>query len=317
MDEESHHLDALPEIWPALEPERIVPGMRHLNRERARLWALVLTARAVPCILEQNAALRWELRVPEEQTARAAAEIAAYEEKNRGWPPPLPPPRQLAENTLATLSVLLLLATFYNLVRLDPLLPGGLRPDWLAIGSARADRILAGDWWRTITALTLHQDVAHLLGNIGIGGIFVLLLCRELGSGLAWCLVVAAGALGNLVNALVQSGDHSSIGASTAVFATVGILAAITMVRYRQHLQKRWRLPVAAALALLTLLGTEGKNTDLGAHFFGFGSGLLLGLVTEPLLARRGRPSGLLNGLLAIAGGLAVLLAWLAAIVAG
>src|SRR6185369_4433376 len=110
---------------------------------------------------------------------------------------------------------------------------------------------------------TLHADLTHLLSNVTIGGIFIILLCRELGSGLAWSLLLGSGALGNLVNALVQAPTHRSVGASTAVFGAVGILAAISMVRYRHHLQRRWFIPVAAGLALLAILGTEGKNTDL------------------------------------------------------
>jgi rhomboid protease GluP len=323
IDDYSHAMDkeecgSQSEQWPAVEPGRIVPGLGpKLSRERARIWALVLDARGVQCCLEQPEPAGWALHVPAEQLEKACREISLYEEKNFGWPPPLPPPRPMAENTLTTLSVLVLLATFHNIVRLDLLLPGGIRPDWLEAGSAQAARILAGEWWRTITSLTLHQDVTHLLGNLSIGGVFVFLLCRELGSGLAWTLILAAGSLGNLANAWVQPADHNSVGASTAVFGTVGILAALSMVRYRRHLQKRWGLPIAAALALLTVLGTEGKNTDLGAHFFGFVCGIMIGLLTEQLISRRGHPGAVLNALLAIFCGLIVLLAWLAAVAAG
>lgn len=315
MEHEHHAIEQQPELWPAVEPGRIVPGLpRVLGRERARLWALVLTSRGVPCSLEEFGSAGWEIRVPAHALPRAEEEIANYEEKNRFWPPPLPSPRPLVENTLATLSVLVLLATFYNVVRLDLVLPGGVHPDWLGAGSARAGLILSGEWWRIITSLTLHRDVAHLLGNLCIGGVFVFILCRELGSGLAWSLILASGALGNLANALAQPAVHDSVGASTAVFGTVGILAALSAVRYRHHLQRRWALPVAAALALLVLLGSEGKDTDLGAHFFGFSAGTILGFCTEYLIARRGHPGAILNVLLAIIAGLTVAVAWLTAI---
>jgi membrane associated rhomboid family serine protease len=315
MEHQEEKSEVVAGPWVTVEPRLIGPEMPlQLGREKARLWALVLDARGVPCCLLQPVPGLWELQVPEEQLARACAELTRYEEKNRNWPPLPPPPRPLAENTLATLSVLVLLATFYNIVRLDLLLPGGIRPDWLAAGSAQAERILAGDWWRVITSLTLHRDVAHLLGNLTIGGVFVFLLCRELGSGLAWSLILAAGTLGNLVNAWLQPASHNSVGASTAVFGTVGILASLSMVRYRHQLQKRRALPVAAAMALLVLLGSEGKDTDLGAHFFGFCAGTLLGLLTELLISRRGYPSALLNALLALSAGLLVAVAWLTAL---
>lgn len=304
--------------WVAIEPGMINPRLPdRLGKEKSRLWSLVLDARGVPCCLQNPHPGEWQLLVPPEELARAAHEISSYEEHNRSWPPLMPPPRPMVENTLATLSVLILLATFHNIVRLDLVLPVGVKPDWLAAGSAQADRILAGDWWRIVTALTLHRDVAHLLGNLCIGGAFVFLLCRELGSGLSWSLILMAGSLGNLVNAWLQPGSHNSVGASTAVFGTVGILAALSSVRYRHTLRQRWGLPVAAALALLVLLGTEGKNTDLGAHFFGFICGTSIGLVTEMIIARRGHPSPLLNALLAICAGLAVAISWLTALSLG
>lgn len=317
MDMEYDQSAALPEPWPAIEPGEIIQGLRVLGKERAKVWALVLDARGVPCCLEQPEPSRWQLRVPPESLSRAVEEICRYEEKNRAWPPLPPPPRPMVENTLSTLSVLILLASFHNVVRLDLLLPGGISPDWLEAGSAQAGRILGGDWWRIVTSLTLHHDVAHLLGNLCIGGVFVFLLCRELGSGLAWSLILGAGSLGNLANALVQPASHNSVGASTAVFGTVGILAALSAVRYRHHLQRRRALPVAAALALLVVLGTEGKNTDLGAHFFGFVAGILFGLVTEQLISRRGHPGALMNALLAITAGLVVVVAWLTALSLG
>ncbi|MBE0598536.1 MAG: rhomboid family intramembrane serine protease, partial [Desulfuromonadales bacterium] len=189
--------------------------------------------------------------------------------------------------------------------------------DWVALGNAHAGRIMAGQWWRTITALTLHADWPHLLSNIAIGGFFIHRLCRELGSGLSWSLVVAAGSLGNLVNAWLHSPSHRAVGASTAVFGALGLLAALNLIRYRHSLRRRWLLPVAAALALLAMLGTEGERTDVGAHLFGFAAGLLLGVATALVTARRGLPRRLLNGLLATATAAMVLGGWLAALTAG
>jgi len=298
------------------EPEEWLPlaaaGARHALRggeTRTRQWALVLDSRFIPCRLEHDHS-GWQLLVPADRLADAVRELTLYEEENRDWPPLPPPPHPLAENTLATLSVLLLLATFYNITRLDFIAADGTAINWLELGAARAGTIRDGEWWRLITALTLHADLQHLLANVTIGGIFIFLLCRELGSGVAWSLLLAAGLLGNLANALLQSRLHSSIGASTAVFGAVGILAALSLVRHRHYLRRRLLLPLAAAVALLAILGTEGKNTDLGAHLFGFLSGVLLGGATEGLIARRGHPGRSLNVLLALVSGVVVCGAW-------
>ena len=285
----------------------------HLTRQQARTWALVLDSRAIPCCIE-SAGVDWLLLVPDHHLGSACREVQLYEEANRNWPPALPATRQLVENSLPTVSILLLLAIIHNLTLIGISLPGRGFLDLHEIGTAHAVDIRNGLLWQCVTALTLHGDLTHLLSNLTIGGVFIILLCRELGSGLAWSLLLASGTAGNLCNAWIQSPAHRSVGASTAVFGAVGILAAVSMVRDHHNLQRRWFVPVAAGLALLALLGTEGKNTDLGAHLFGFCAGLLFGGSAELLVGKHGRPGGLLNFLLSVVCGVVVVGAWWAAI---
>lgn len=280
-----------------------------LSKRQVRLWALVLDSRYIPCCIESDGE-GWQLLVPTEHLESARSELSIYEGKNRLWPPSLPLPRKIIQNTLSSVSILILLAIFHNLTLLGISIPGRGIIDFNYIGAANAGNILEGEWWRLVTALTLHADLAHLLSNLMIGGVFIILLCRELGSGLTWSLLLGTGILGNLLNACLQSPTHRSIGASTAVFGAVGLMAAITAVRYRHHLYRRWFIPVASGLALLAILGTEGKNTDLGAHLFGFAFGLLSGLLTEYITGKLGRPGKLLNIMLASASAGVILLSW-------
>lgn len=294
--------------WVVLDTDRII-AVRQPTRQHLRLWALVLASQNIPYLLENNQPA-WRLLVPEERQADALAEIRTFEEQNWNWPASAPSPHPHAENLLATLSVLVLLAIFHNLVQSGMLVVNGAPPDWLQLGMVQSGRIKDGEWWRLVTALTLHGDLQHLLGNLCIGGIFIILLCRQLGSGLAWTMLLGAGIIGNSANVMLQPATHNSVGASTAVFGAIGILAAISMVRYRHHPLRRWSLPVAAALALLAILGTEGKNTDLGAHFFGFLAGSVLGVVVECLSIRYGYPGRRLNLLLALVSVAVVATAW-------
>ncbi len=296
--------------WQAVYPERRAGKIsRPLSMRRAELWALVLESRDIPCMVRRNES-GWELAVPAGLRDEAEKELRLFEEENRDWPPAGPRENRLTENTLATLSVLLLLATFYNITLLD------FNPpiEWLALGSADSAKILSGQWWRTATALTLHAGWLHLLGNLTIGGVFIILLCRELGSGLAWTVLLGSGILGNLANAFFQPANHDSIGASTLVFGAVGILAATTVLRKRDRPRKRRLLPIPAALGLLALLGTEGKNTDLGAHFFGFLAGIALGLAAEYLTQRYRRPGRITNAALSLLCAATVTVAWWAAL---
>jgi membrane associated rhomboid family serine protease len=107
---------------------------------------------------------------------------------------------------------------------------------------------------------------------------------HSLGWGLAWSGLLLAGALGNVLTAFIRAPDHTSIGASTAVFATVGILAAYNWSRRRAHIN-RWA-PLGGGVALLAFLGMQGERTDILAHITGFGAGCLFGLAFGMLETR-------------------------------
>ena len=280
------------EPWKPLPPGLDAADQRGtLSKRQVRSWYLVLKARNIP-FRQEHFERHWQLLVPGNSYATALQELRQYEIENHNWPPPDPARPPVRNNLLPTLWVLIALGLFHD-VTLTGITPPGLTSvDWLALGNAHAGRILDGAWWRCVTALTLHSDWLHLLSNLLIGSVFIIRLCRETGSGLGWSLLLLSGAAGNLVNAWLQSPSHRAVGASTAIFVAVGLLAAINLVRYRHHLrpQKRWGLPVAAALGLLAMLGAGGDNTDLGAHLFGFLCGLFFGASSELLSETFGRP---------------------------
>lgn len=309
MQEDFNDDNEQPESWHLLTPADLPAEDGTLPRTASLVWGAVLASRNIPYRLEQDHQ-RFYLLVPDSRRPDALWELQLYEKYNRARPLPRSETGPLADTILSTLSVLILLAGFHNLVHADRLLLHGTLPDWLQLGMAQSDKIRAGEWWRVITALTLHADLPHLLGNLGIGGMFVFLLCCEVGAGLSWSLVLGAGAIGNVLNAWLHADGYRSVGASTAVFGAVGALAAISAVRYHRQLQQRWPLPVAAALALLVLLGSEGAHTDLGAHLFGFLAGLVLGVLTELLLSRYGNPGPYLKRLLVFCNILVVTAAW-------
>ncbi|NOY13667.1 MAG: rhomboid family intramembrane serine protease [Deltaproteobacteria bacterium] len=300
--------------WRVIPPE-LRDGLTRqtLSKRKLRNWALVLQAKQIPCRSEQIEGAR-QLLVPIADFEAACAELRIFEEENHNWPPPPPAPHPQQENTATTIWVLIALSLFYVLTQQQIDLFGHTPVDWYALGNADAGKILAGQWWRPVTALTLHAGWIHLFGNVVVGGVFVNRLCRDLGSGLGWSLVLASGILGNLANAIVQSPDHRSIGASTAVFGAVGLLATINLLRYRSQLRRHWLMPIAAALALLALLGTGGKNTDIGAHLFGFLFGIGLGLVSG-FFTRKGRQlKRKIDKILAFAALFVISVAWLSAL---
>lgn len=159
---------------------------------------------------------------------------------------------------------------------------------WMRAGMTHAEAIRHGEVWRTITALTLHADGLHLVSNLLFGGLFGLFAGQILGSGLAWLSILLAGGAGNLLNAWIREPQHTSIGASTAVFATLGMVAALSWSR-RMPGRRSWMLrlsPLIGAAVLLSFLGTGGERTDVLAHVTGFTSGAALGAIESRLSDR-------------------------------
>jgi membrane associated rhomboid family serine protease len=186
---------------------------------------------------------------------------------------------------------------------------GGI--DWARAGAVEVDRVRAGQWWRVITALTLHADFPHLIGNLIFGGFFGLLLARQIGGGLSWLLILLAGAAGNMMNVAVQRPEHASLGASTAVFGALGLLAAyLWSGRHLLHdtWARRWA-PMVGGLWLLAWLGTGDEQTDIVAHLTGFLAGCGLGAVLGAVLAP-GQPGPLRQAALGTIAVLGVAGAW-------
>ena len=112
-----------------------------------------------------------------------------------------------------------------------------------------------------------------------------------LGPGIAFGAGTLAAAVANALNASVQPAEHVSAGASTAVFALLGLLAAYSW-RRRADQGDRWAYrwaPLVAGVCLLAFTGVGGERTDVLAHLTGFVAGAVAGLL---LALRRGRVAG-------------------------
>lgn len=247
--------------------------------------AFVLTAVGIPSHVHFDG-WHYVLTVEETQYAAAIAHLARYAVESRPPPPP-PPPQKLYP--FAVVGCVLYALT---LVFVGYAVAGGLwRLDAFDIGAIDAARVQGGEWWRAWTALTLHVDAAHLAANLGGGIWFGYLAGRQLGAGHAWLLTVIGAGVANLLESLLGPSQHHSVGASTAVFTVLGLMAAYTW-RIRYELPQRWALrwgPLVAGALLLGWMGTGGlsgidkpeviaaSTTDIVAHASGFFVGAVLG----------------------------------------
>lgn len=239
------------------------------------LWSLVLSAVAIPHFTG-NSQDDYSIWIPKDKIHVAQHQIFLYEEENSFLANSSPERyRDKAQFKPPTLLIMGILVLFFH--KTGPWQDHSL---WFSQGAVNRTAILVDhQWWRLVTALTLHADSVHLAGNVVLGGTILHLLCKVLGTGLGLVLIFAAGISGNLLNVLLHRNQHLSVGFSTAVFGAVGISCGLEIVRRRQW--KGALLALGAGLGLLAMLGTGGERVDLGAHFWGFVVGVALGVVTS------------------------------------
>ena len=272
-----------------------------------REFSLVLEAKGIEHEVRETGDA-WLLTVAPASVHRAYEEISRYSAE-RGVPRSVPTSIEpFAGAGIGAFGyVLILLLTAYCAGA------GLFGADWLSLGAL--DSGAAREWWRAVTALTLHLDQEHLLGNLLFGVFAGMAAGRLLGPGVAWASILGAGALANYVEILIAPVTHRAVGASTAVFAALGLLAGLA---WRQRLtlrERRWYrwAPLIAGICLLTLLGAGNAQVDVLGHALGFLFGVGVGWV----YARSGMPRSRGRGLqIATAAGAVVSIgaAWLLAL---
>jgi rhomboid protease GluP len=256
---------------PALASAVVFRGSKNLCHE----YSLVLEARGIEHEA-QEAESSWILTVPVAMLHRAYEEISRYSVERgvrRGIPEIVRPHPGAAVGVF--MYVLILLLTAYCAGN------GTFGADWLSLGSLDAGA--RSEWWRAVTALTLHLDQEHLLGNVLFGVVAGIAASRLLGPGVAWASILGAGALANYVETLVTPISHRAVGASTAVFAALGLLSGMAWrqrLTLRERLWYRWA-PLIAGICLLTLLGAGAgsAHVDVLGHALGFLFGLGVGWI--------------------------------------
>jgi len=245
------------------------------NRQSCADCALVLASLEIPHQMIDDG-VSCAIVVPAAFSARAYNEIQIYDEKN---PPVVPIPVKHIEYQDAVPGIV----AYGLMVCIIAGMAGYsfFQSNWFIAGRVDGELIRQGEVWRLFTALTLHSGLKHLLSNLVFGVFFGIFAGRLLGSGVAWLAIVLAAASGNGLNTLLLDSAHRSIGASTAVFAALGLGAGYVWFGKLMS-QDRWSNrygPIVGGLALLMYTGTGGENTDIGAHLFGFVAGFVAGLI--------------------------------------
>jgi membrane associated rhomboid family serine protease len=251
-------------------------------RKKANLFGLVLASQGIVFKLERHV-IGYGIWVKDEDHESARSAISLYITENRR------PGRigsSFVERFHRTYSGLFAaVLMFWIHIQLPP---GEARESVIEQYGASASAILDGEFYRTATALFLHVDDIHLAGNMGGLILFGTSVAGITGTGLGWFLILLTGMLGNGINAWFFKTRHLSIGASTAIFGALGILAGYRGMRIfmEKGLHVSIILPIGAGLALLAFLGAS-ERSDLTAHLFGYLAGLVCGGIYARLITQR------------------------------
>ncbi|MFO7553763.1 MAG: rhomboid family intramembrane serine protease [Desulfobacterales bacterium] len=253
----------------------------NLTQEQADIYGLVLDAYGLPYSMRRSGN-EWEIWVGETIHDRALGLIDQYIKENQNFALSDVQETQPFQRTFTGIWASLILLASCIVLNMS----GSVNKIIREYGASAHD-ILNGEIYRTITSLMLHSSYPHLAGNMAGIAIFGTAVCNITGTGVGWLMILLTGILGNLTNAALFRYGHLSIGASTAVFGAVGILAAYQLSRKIKNDSQRMKawLPVAGGLALLGFLGS-GEHSDLTAHLFGFIAGICLGLLYALCLRR-------------------------------
>ena len=248
----------------------------------------------------------WAIYTRSRFSQAAESELAKYESENKVTKTPIP--QHLGIGTLGAIGFLV---TIFAVPILQTMVPD---VSMSLIGRMDNSQIAAEDWWRPVTSLTLHADIPHLIANAFFGVILGVGLTRHLGSGYGWFLILLGGVMGNILSAALRTEHYMSLGASTAVFASLGIMATYVWRRgyYRSGGLRRSLTPLFGAVALFSFAGIGDLRTDVVAHLTGLVSGMGLGFVAARFDPRRLGKSGQF-----ICGGLAmasVIFCWMRAL---
>lgn len=277
------------------------------SRRQAMDWSLALASQGFEVGIDhQPDGLGWVLLVESARRDAALATIRQYRLENRGW---------ALKQRLRDLRVSFhwgVLLWCWGLVCLH----------WLATASGQALEAAGsmnhlvrttGEWWRLVTATTLHADVGHLAANVSTGMVALGLAMGRYGAGWALLAAFAAGALGNLAGLVFHPLPYRGLGASGVVMGALGLLTVQSLGVWRNPVAARRSIlgGVCAGILLFVLFGLS-ERSDVVAHAGGFIGGVVFGLVLHllPERFRRGSQADRLDQLAGAAAILIVTLCW-------
>ena len=236
----------------------------------------MLLSQGIESVIEPDEGKQFALLISADRYPAALELIAQYRLENRHWPWQQKLFQARVVFDWACLAWVFVLAFFFCL---------GLVRDLEGVGILDSVAVARGQWWRLVTGICLHADIAHLVGNAVLGALLLGLTMGCFGTGLGLLLSMAAGVGGNLLSLLAANGvHHLSLGASGMVMGSLGLLATSNFFAgIRPWRPRRLLGGLFAGIFIFMLVGLS-PGTNILAHAGGFICGVFLGIACRPLV---------------------------------
>ncbi len=237
------------------------------SRQQAMDWSLVLLSQGIESLVSTTES-GWSLVVEPGDHERALETLEKYRRENRGWRWQQRLRWPEFSFHFGALLWCLVLVAFHCLPSTH------LR----VAGTMHSDAVLNGAWWQLFTAIALHANLGHLMGNLTTGFLLLGLAMGRYGPGGALLAAYLSGAAGNFVGVLLHAAPYRGVGASGMIMGGLGLLAVQTLAATRAGplLTRHLVTGLFAGLMLFVLLGVDPAS-DVVAHVGGFLAGLLFG----------------------------------------
>ncbi len=153
---------------------------------------------------------------------------------------------------------------------------------WFKLGVMVPEAVRHGEWWRLITAATLHADANHVLHNAAFLVLLGWAAAERVGVGAALAAWLTTAIAGFLVS-MAYDPSATSVGASGGLFGLLGTAAGHALrTGAGRDLWLRHRMRVVGALASVLALTAFGEHSNIAAHLGGAGWGVAVGLGLPP-----------------------------------
>jgi rhomboid protease GluP len=159
----------------------------------------------------------------------------------------------------------------------------------IGVGSNFGPFTTDGDWWRLLTAMFLHVGLLHVAFNMWALVSFGPMVERLYGSVSYLVIYLVAGLAGNLAS-VSWDPDVNSVGASGAIFGTLGALIAV-------HVRAGSTIPVSVVrpvrnsslfyTGFALCAGLASTGVDNAAHLGGVAAGFLMGVALSSVVTGR------------------------------